>query len=817
MMDRDLPPLPAPVWPILGREREIDLAVSLLSDRGVRLLTLTGPAGVGKTRLSWEVGERAGAAFDTTVYVSLVTLRDAAMLPRTIASAFALSDSTEPIAGLRSLFGQQRVLLVLDNLEQIPGAGLALSPLLEAIRGLTILATSRSRLSIAGEHVLPVEPLVAPGADQTDLDLLSGNPAVQLLMLSARAANASYRFPDDEWAIAAAIARRLDGLPLALQLAGPRIPLLGARTVLSRLDSAFPLLSDGPHDRPPRLQTMRGAIAWSYDLLTDEEQALFRRLSIFTGGFTFEMAEAMVRGWQPDDGYPYLLGLPVNPLWLIGKEGPILEAGGWSPAVLTPISIAPLAGLDSLVQRNILRAVRSETGNERFELLETIREFGLEQLARHGETEAAQHAHAVLLIGIADLCASVMWGTDWRPAVVWVEEELTNIRSALAWLGTQPPAANHIRLRLAEALWTFWQCRGYATEGCAHLETALASPGGTPAVRAAALNLLGALSWIRNDIERAASALDDALPLLQQSGFESGLGRNFLYRSLIAWRQQDFERVEKMVLIARKHFAVPGDVIGEAMCSLILGIVARTHGDLVKATGCFTSALRGFPADIAGGFIWGMGIAQYYLGEVARQQSDRVRAVSNLRAALEMLLDVGDPWTVGGCVGTLATYRIAGGELEEAARMLGAAHALCSSVGVFLPPTEMATHEAAANDVRTRIGPDAFVEHFAEGERWSMEEAAAHAMLVPMESAVDQAARRLLLGYTPSTSPISARYLRTLRLMSEGRNVKEIAHDEGISPSSVYERFDRIKEQLGLDPHASHAEVMIFAVRNGIV
>jgi predicted ATPase len=822
-MERDLAPLPAPVWPILGRERDIDVAVSLLSEadpaRRARLLTLTGPAGVGKTRLAWEVGYRASNAFDVVAYVPLTTLNDGELLARQIASDLRIADSVDPLSGLRALIGQQQMLLVLDNLEQIDGGGLAVSSLLHAVRGLTVLATSRIQLRIAGEHQWAVEPLATPDAGQADPDSIAANAAVQILLQSARAEKAGYHLPDDEWPTVAAIARRLDGLPLALQLAGSRIPRFGPRTVLNRLEHALPLLGDGPLDRPERLQTMRAAIGWSYDLLTPDEQAFFRRLSVFTGGFTLEMAEAMARGWQPSDGYPYFFGIPFPIPWMnVGRGGPELEPGRWFPDSLAPLAIDPVAGLSTLERGNVIRAVRTDSGIDRFDLLETIREFGLDQLDRASERAAAEHARAVLLTGIVEITSQAMWGGAWRPAVAWTEAELPNIRAALAWLATQPPEGNQLALRMVETLWPFWQSRGYVQEGCAHLEACLARPEGEPALRAQALNLLAALSWIRNDLARASSALDEALPVLERIGFLSGQGRNFMTRALVAWSQGELERMEKMAHIGNDRFIRADDVLGPAICSLILGISLRLQGKRATAISAFTEAYRGCRENRGGPFPWGIAIAQYFLGEMAREDGDRVMAVSNIREALTAFVDLGDPWTVGGCVGTLAIYLVEDGELEEAARLLGASDALESSSGVFLPPTETALHESTAGDVKQRIGPDAFATLFAEGQKWPMGEAAAHAMRVPLESAAGRAARLARPAIPEDEIPkLPAHHVRTLQLTADGLSVEEVALAEGKASQSIYERFDRIRERFGLPTNASIARIIALAVSYGIV
>lgn len=817
-VDRERAALPAPMTSIVGREREIDQLGNLVRRDGIRLVTLTGTAGAGKTRLATEVAARCRDEFGGRVaFVSLETLSETSALLGAIASALGVIDSVDPVAGLRHLFRESAWLLVLDNLEQLPDAGPELAGLLKSSANLSIMATSRTLIGVYGECVFPVDPLPVPEPSEPT-SRLAANPAVQLLRVRSRLANATFELHTSDLPLLAQIARKVDGLPLALELAGAFIPLLGVRGVLKGLDDEFRILAGGANDLPPRLQSMRSAIDWSYELLSNEEQTLFRRLGVFTGGFTFEMAEAMERGWSLDDGYPFLMGLPVsNPWMLIGKEGVDLERGGWTPQVLPPIGIDPLAGMESLAHQNLVRLVRTENGSHRYELLTTIREYGLEQLDRRGEIEAARHAHAVAVTSIAEICGWMMWSSDWRPAVDWITEELPNIRAASAWLASQPADANQIRLRLLEALWPFWQSRGFANEGASLLEAALASPGGSPGIRAEALNVLGVLRWIRNDLDGAEAALDEAFPIFQELHFSVGLGRNLLFRALIAWSRNTFDRAEKMALIARKEFGEGGDDVGLAMSGLILGVVARQRQDRALAVEWFETAYRDCLNAVDGGFLWGMGMAQYFLAEIARAEDDRVRAVTYFRAALVPLVEIGDPWTVGGCAGALAGYLVADGDLEDAARLLGATEALESSRGILLPPTERVAHETAARELRERIGPDKFAALFAEGQNWSMETAVARAMRVPMESMAAQSARQSLLKLEPVAVELPEFYSRTLQLRASGLNVKEIAQLDGVTQSSIYQRFDRIKELLGMEPHTSHAEVLVHAVRLGIV
>jgi hypothetical protein len=253
------------------------------------------------------------------------------------------------------------------------------------------------------------------------------------------------------------------------------------------------------------------------------------------------------------------------------------------------------------------------------------------------------------------------------------------------------------------------------------------------------------------------------------------------------------------------------------MCLLLLGIVERRRGRLNEAALQFEECFRDCKRATPGSFVWGMAIARYYIGEIARQQGDRVTAVSNIRTSLQEFLEIGDPWTVGGCVGTLGSYLAVDGELEEAARLLGAAHGLETSIGVFLPPTETEVHEAAARDVRDHLGPDAFDALFAEGQAFSMSEAAARAMAVPMESPDERAARDAGGQPHPLRRRLNHLQVQTLRMLNEGLTVKEIARAEGRGLSAVYERIDRIKLALGLPRETTQLALLRFVDNNKIL
>ena len=421
---------PAYLTTVVGREEEARAVRALLLRENVRLVTLSGPAGVGKTRLSILVAARLDHGFDEIAVVDLAPVREPGRVLATVGQVLGVPESPReaPVDAVADRFRHRQLLLVLDNFEHVLPGGPDLVDLLVACPGITALVTSRALLRVSGEHVVAVSPLGLPDvAASVPATRLGEYDAVRLFVERARAVRSSFTVTDENASTVVEICRRLDGLPLAIELAAARVTVLPPHALLDRLNRRLSLLTEGGHDVPERLRTMRAGIAWSYELLAPPEQDLFRRLAVFAGGFTLAAAE------------------------FVWSQGP--------PRTLETIT--------ALVDQSLLQQTTSEGDDPRFAMLETLREFALEQLAAHGEEDAARRAHAAYFRVLAQAAEPGLRGAEqqqWRDRL---ENDLDNVRAALGWATSDSACAEDAEhgLRLAGALWYFWFQRGLPGEG----------------------------------------------------------------------------------------------------------------------------------------------------------------------------------------------------------------------------------------------------------------------------------------------------------------------------------------------------------------
>ncbi len=719
--------LPAEVTDLVGREREIAAIVSTLrgGDGSARLLTLTGPPGVGKTRLGVRAAAEARDRYaDGVSFIALAPLRDPSLLVSTIARAVGVREVGGPPMS-ETLYDHLRpkdALLLLDNFEQIVAAAPVLGDLLAACPRLVLLVTSRASLRLRGEREMPVGPLALPAEGDPSPDGLARSPAVTLFVRRAQAVRPGFALTAASAPVVAAICRRLDGLPLAIELAAPRLRALSARGLLARLERRLPELTDGPRDLPERQRTMRDAVAWSHDLLPPAERALFRRLAVFAGGCTAAAAAAAA---------------VVGAVGAESRDGDTVDAG-------------VLRGLSSLVDKSLVRANEDEgpDGELRFAMLETIREYAAERLEASGEGDDARGRHAAHYLALAEDAASMINGPAQDVWAERVQRDHANLRAALNWLSRAGDVGRG--LRLAGSLWWFWWQYGFGAEGLAWLESLLRRDEergkvAPAAARAKALYGAAILATEQGDQTRGEALAEEALVLYRTARdgpgeastlnvlaivanyrAEYGRATELYERSLTLWRaagdrrrvatalnnlgiiandQGDHERamtlLEESVAVKREV----GDKRGVALSLVNLGNAAHWAGDdrraaLFSAEGL---ALFGELGDTLGS-----AASLLNLGLASHGQGDEERAAELLRRSLPMLRQAGDRRRVAECLEGLAAVACARGAYGRAARISGAASALRAAIGMPLAPVERPGHERTIARARAALGDGPF-------------------------------------------------------------------------------------------------------------
>jgi len=762
--------LPYQATAFLGRDHDLARIVALLHDPTVRLVTLTGPGGTGKTRLALQAAAEVLDAYpDGVFFVPLAALTDARLVPSAVASGLGLREAggPSPAEAVRQALAGKRLLLVLDNLEQVAEAAPFVGDLVAASPELQVLATSRVPLRLRAEHEYPVLPLGLPPRHGASPEEDLASPAVQLFVERAQAVKPGFILTPETAPAVAEIVRRLDGLPLAIELAAARVRILPPAALLARLEKRLPLLTGGPRDAPARQQTLRDAIGWSHDLLTPAEQTLYQRLAVFAGGAALEAVEAV-----------------ANP------EG----------------QLDVLAGLDRLVEHSLLRSVEGVDGEPRFTMMETIREYGLERLEERGEAEATRRAHADFFVALTAEAEPRLTGPEQGAWLERLEAEHDNLRAALGWtLAHDAQTA----LRLAGSLSWFWRYRAHITEGRSWLERAVAaSPDGTTRERVKALHGAGVLARQQSDNEQAAVLLEEALMLAREVGDERGVADALASLGNLASEQGDLARAENLftealaqwrrlentdgiagelgslALLAldrgdlslaetrlRESLALYRELKAEWEIALVLhnlGDVAYEQGDLDHAAALQAEALTlwegmedthgvAFVLDSQGKMAQARGevdlarallekaltrwrelgdkrnaaASLLSLGRIA-EQHDPGRAALLLKEAVALSREAGDPRIVASVLeGIAGTARES--KPERAAKVLGAAAALRETLGAPVPASERADHDRAVAAARGALGESAFADAGAAGRALPVEEAVNEALALTDE------------------------------------------------------------------------------------
>lgn len=706
--------LPTQVTSFVGRAAELEETGAMLGT--ARLLTLTGPGGTGKTRLSLQLAAMVAADFPDGVYfVALEPIREPALVGPTIAAVLGLIEDASVAIGdrLAGWIGSRKILLVLDNFEQVVDAAPLVGELLRATSELKLIVSSRAALRVSGEQEYPVPGLPTPpdpsslgayGRAQLPDELRVPDPAtldryesVRLFVARATAVKPAFRLTVENAAAVAGIVARLQGMPLAIELAAARVKLLPPDSILERLRDQLAMLAGGARDLPERQQTLRGAIAWSYELLEDSGRRLIGRLSVFTAGCNLEMAEAIC--------------------------GPADELG-------TDV----LDGIGALVDQSLVRA-EVVAGEPRFRMLETIRAFSAEQLAAGGDADTIRERHARAFLALAEEAAGKLSGGEQRSWLDRLDIEHDNLRSALEWAtGRNDPG---LAIRLGFALWRFWQKRGYLVEGRRRLERIAAEPWSRddPALRARLMEALGGIAWWQADLDAMTGFYAEALELWRSTGDQAEIA-NALYNASFSYvfadgpaesstvdpDRQGLHLMEEALEIYRKL----GDDHGAGNAIWAIGNWYHFHLQSDPAVASFREALKLFES--AGDYTM-VAWSHHMLGTALLRAKETDEAAVHIRPAMRHFEAAGDASALTLVLDDYSALATARRDLPRAARLHGAARALAVTTGANL--SSLVDDLDEANSVPTTRGllSAADLERYAaEGRAMSLDGAVAYAL-----------------------------------------------------------------------------------------
>jgi predicted ATPase/class 3 adenylate cyclase len=707
--------LPLQPTPLVGREGEVAEVAERLRSEEVRLLTLTGPGGTGKTRLALQAGADLLEEFDDGVFfVSLATITHPELLPSTIAGSLGLRESagqslTETLEGY---LHHKHLLFILDNFEQVLVGAPLVGELLGTCPELKVLATSRIPLRLYGEQEYPVPPLELPDLVRLPpLERLAQYEAVRLFLERAKAVKPDFEVTNDNASAIAEICVHLDGLPLAIELAAARMKLLPPQALLSRLGNRLMLLKGGATNLPARQQTLRATIDWSYELLNEDEKTLFGRLSVFAGGSTLEAIEEIC---DPHG------------------ELDMLEVVG------------------SLLEKSLLRREEGADGESRFVMLETIQEYAREKLEESGEVEESRRRHAEHYLALAETTEPELLGADQGRWMRRLGSEFANLREAHSW-SLEPDQEEGeragMRLRLAAALWRFWAAQRFE-EGKVWLQTALErDTGGFPALRAKALGALGFILLFQHDYERAIAALEEAVALYGELGDKSGAA--FALANL-GWAALHGDYRGRVPAFVREAEALMQEDIDDH-ARAILGIVRASatigQGDLDSAV---SQLEEGLALCRELGDRRSTAMALFVLGVTELRRGDLERGATLLEEGAQISRELGDRLGAPYFAEGLAKMSAMRSRPVRAARLWGAAEALREQMGVSLSKFDRANsdYDRDLALVRSSLDEATFEAAWAEGRAMSFEQAVGYMLGAPTTSGEEAGTRSSAIGTT---------------------------------------------------------------------
>jgi predicted ATPase/class 3 adenylate cyclase len=680
--------LPPQRTSFVGREREVAEITKLLADK--RVLTLTGPGGTGKTRLALKVAaDHLDQFSDGVFFADLTPIADPELVPAVIAQALLVREEVGRaiLDTLADHLRDRQILLVLDNSEQVIEAGAAIARLVDGAPRLSILTTSRTAFRISAEQEYQVPPLAAPDpAHAKDLERVAHSEAVALFSERAAAIRPGFRITNQNASAVAQITARLDGLPLAIELAASRLKVLSPEALLERLDQRLSLLTGGARDLPERQRTLRRTIEWSHDLLQTEEQRLFARLGTFNGGWSLDAAED------------------------------ICGAG---------LDLEVLDGVGVLMDHSMVQAVQPGNGEPRFSMLETIREFAVERLMSSGEEEELRRRHAEHFRTLAEEAELHLTRED---SVTWlarVERDHDNLRAALEW--AERTGSFGTGLRTAAAIWRFWLQRGHLSEGRGRLGRLLSLPGAEARTeaRVRALRALGGIAYWQNEYPSTRAAYEEAVDIARELDEPRLLASALLDLSYVPYLEQDPERAEPILREALSTAERAGDRVLTAELWSEIAFLDVVRGNPRRAIELRRNAIEILREE---GAAWTLGQQLGGLAMITRMVGDLDAAKGHLHEAVGMFVEARDTLSLSMAFTSLALVAGDEGNHERAARLVGASARIRDELGGGIPPELVGRWGNPDERARQALGEDVYRSARAEGYAMDAESAVAYAL-----------------------------------------------------------------------------------------